>query len=140
MAELDNNKASEEKIGKNTLERDTQDSSYQDNRQDTQSSNSSYNHTVVCTSTAHTSQNNKDRAAAGVFAITLGCLGVHKFYLGYTSEGVVTLLVTLLGSLFTFGLAAVIMSTIGIIEGILYLTKSEEEFKNTYVLNKKTWF
>jgi len=61
---------------------------------------------------------------------------VHKFVLGYTTEGLVMLLVSLL----TCGIAAPIMSIIGLIEGIMYLTKSDEEFVNTYVLNKKGWF
>ena len=29
---------------------------------------------------------------------------------------------------------------IGIIEGIIYLTKSDEEFVQTYIVNKKPWF
>jgi hypothetical protein len=32
------------------------------------------------------------------------------------------------------------MGPIGLIEGILYLTKSDEEFYRTYVLGKKEWF
>ncbi|WP_247217740.1 TM2 domain-containing protein [Synechococcus sp. C9] len=76
------------------------------------------------------------KIAAGICGILLGGLGVHKFVLGYTTEGLVMLLVSLL----TCGLAAPIMSIIGLIEGIMYLTKSDEEFVNTYVLNKKGWF
>ena len=76
------------------------------------------------------------KVAAGVLAILLGSLGVHKFYLGYTKEGVIMLLVSLL----TCGLGASVMSIIGIIEGIVYLTKTDEEFVETYVTNQKTWF
>jgi TM2 domain-containing membrane protein YozV len=76
------------------------------------------------------------RIAAGVCAILLGSLGVHKFVLGYTGAGIVMLLVTLL----TFGVGAVVMHIIGIIEGITYLTKSDSEFYHTYVLNRKPWF
>jgi len=32
------------------------------------------------------------------------------------------------------------MGIIGLIEGILYLTKSDEEFVATYITNQKTWF
>jgi TM2 domain-containing membrane protein YozV len=76
------------------------------------------------------------RIAAGVCAILLGSLGVHKFILGYTGTGIVMLLITLC----TFGIGAVIMHIIGIIEGITYLTKSDAEFYHTYVLNRKPWF
>ena len=76
------------------------------------------------------------KIAAGVTAILLGGLGVHKFVLGYTQEGVIMLLVTVL----TFGMGAFVMSTIGLIEGILYLTKTDEEFVATYVTVKKGWF
>jgi TM2 domain-containing membrane protein YozV len=72
----------------------------------------------------------------GIFGILLGCLGIHKFILGYTTEGIIMLLVSVL----TCGLAAWIVGIIGLIEGILYLTKSDEEFVNTYITNKKPWF
>lgn len=73
---------------------------------------------------------------AGVCAILLGSLGVHKFILGYTTEGVILLLVTVL----TCGLGGMATSLIGLIEGIVYLTKSDEEFVATYVENKRAWF
>ena len=73
---------------------------------------------------------------AGILAIVLGGLGIHKFVLGYTKEGVITLLVTLL----TFGFGGFIMGIIGLIEGILYLTKSDADFVATYVTAKKGWF
>lgn len=66
----------------------------------------------------------------------LGSLGIHKFYLGYTKEGVIMLLVSLL----TCGIGAVVMEIIGLIEGIMYLVKSDEEFQATYVDSHKGWF
>ncbi|MEN9218865.1 MAG: TM2 domain-containing protein [Gloeomargarita sp. DG_2_bins_126] len=75
------------------------------------------------------------KVAAGICGILLGALGVHKFILGYTSEGVIMLLVSLL----TCGILSPIMGIIGLIEGIIYLTMSDEQFVNTYVLNKKGW-
>ena len=36
----------------------------------------------------------KSKIAAGLLAIFLGTLGVHKFYLGYTKEGLIMLLIT----------------------------------------------
>ena len=78
----------------------------------------------------------KNRIAAGILAILLGGLGIHKFYLGYTSTGIIMLLVTLL----TFGIGAIVMAVISLVEGILYLTKSDYEFYETYELNQKKWF
>jgi TM2 domain-containing membrane protein YozV len=76
------------------------------------------------------------KIVAGILAILVGSLGVHKFVLGYTTEGVIMLLVTVL----TCGIAGVVMSVVGIVEGIMYLTKSDEDFVRTYIQNKKGWF
>ena len=73
-------------------------------------------------------QDNK-KVLAGVMGILFGGLGVHKFILGYTQEGIIQLVV----SVVTCGIG----SLIGFIEGIIYLTKSDEEFYNTYQANKK---
>jgi len=72
------------------------------------------------------------KVVAGVLAIVLGGLGVHKFYLGYTGAGILQIVVTLV----TCGAGAVI----GLVEGVLYLTKSDEEFVATYQIGRKTWF
>jgi TM2 domain-containing membrane protein YozV len=78
------------------------------------------------------------KIVAVLLAFFLGALGGHKFYLGYTKEATTMLLVTLIGSILIF--PALVMSIIGLVEGILYLTKSDEEFVSTYVDNKKGWF
>lgn len=72
------------------------------------------------------------KVVAGVLGILFGGLGIHKFYLGYTKEGIIQLVATIV----TCGFA----SLIGLIEGILYLTKSDQEFESTYITNKKGWF
>ncbi|MFV8268921.1 TM2 domain-containing protein [Flavobacterium sp. GT2N3] len=71
------------------------------------------------------------KLAAGILAILLGGFGIHKFILGYTKEGIIQFFLS-----FLCGLGALI----GIVEGILYLTKSNEEFYQTYQVNKKGWF
>ncbi len=76
------------------------------------------------------------KVAAGVCGILLGPFGIHKFILGYTGPGIIMLLSTIL----TCGLAGVVTGTIGLIEGILYLSKSDEEFVRTYVDARKEWF
>lgn len=81
-----------------------------------------------------------NKIAAGICAILLGWLGVHKFILGYTTAGVIMLLVSTVGGFITCGVSTSIMFIIGVIEGIIYLTKSDEDFVNTYVVNKKAWF
>ena len=72
------------------------------------------------------------KVIAGILAIVLGIFAVHKFYLGYTKEGVIQLIL----SLVTCGAGGLI----GLIEGIMYLTKSDEEFDETYVKGHKGWF
>ena len=81
-----------------------------------------------------------DRAAmkvpAGICGILLGSLGVHKFILGYTGAGVIMLLITVL----TCGMGAMVTYVIGLVEGIIYLTKTDEDFVRTYVDGRKEWF
>jgi TM2 domain-containing membrane protein YozV len=76
------------------------------------------------------------KVAAGILGILIGGLGIHKFVLGYKTEG----LIMLLGTLLTCGVAAIIFGPIGLVEGILYLIKSDEEFVRTYIQNKRGWF
>jgi len=77
-----------------------------------------------------------NKLPAGVCGILLGGLGIHKFILGYTQAGLIMLLVNIL----TCGLGGIVMHIIGIIEGIIYLTKTDEEFVRTYVDGHKEWF
>lgn len=76
------------------------------------------------------------KVPAGVLAILLGALGIHKFYLGYTKEGVIMLLVSVL----TIGIGASVVGLIALIEGIIYLTKPDDQFATTYVTGRKGWF
>jgi len=76
------------------------------------------------------------KIAAGICGIILGGFGVHKFILGYTTEGVIMLLASLL----TCGILYPVAHIIGIVEGIVYLTKSDEDFVHSYVQVKKGWF
>jgi len=76
---------------------------------------------------------------AGICGILFSFLGIHKFILGYTKQGIIMLLVSIFGTIL-LGLGPLVMSIIGFIEGIIYLTKSDEDFVETYVTNKKGWF
>lgn len=82
---------------------------------------------------------------AGILAIILGSLGIHKFILGYQKEGLILLGITVISYVlmcfFGLGLLFVwIPGLIGLIEGIIYLTKTDEEFYNTYQVGRKPWF
>jgi TM2 domain-containing membrane protein YozV len=77
-----------------------------------------------------------NKIAAGICAILLGSLGVHKFILGYTGAGLVMLLITLL----TCFAAAPVIHIIGLIEGIIYLCKTDDDFVHTYVDGRREWF
>src|ERR1051326_425252 len=72
------------------------------------------------------------KLVAGLWGILVGGLGVHKFILGYTTEGIIQIVITLV----TCGIGSVV----GLIEGIIYLTKSDEDFVRTYIQNKRGWF
>ena len=77
-----------------------------------------------------------NKLAAGICGILLGGFGIHKFILGYTSAGLVMLLISVLSC----GIGYPVMHIIGLVEGIVYLTKSDEEFVRIYVDGQKAWF
>ena len=58
----------------------------------------------------------KSKVTAGILGILLGGFGIHRFYLGYTTIGVLQIVATI----FTCGIAALW----GFIEGILILVGS----------------
>jgi len=86
------------------------------------------------------------KIAAGVCGILFGTFGVHKFIVGLTGGAVTMLVVSLAcaaAAPFTCGvtlLAVPVMHIIGIIEGIIYLTKSDADFYQTYIVQKRQWF
>lgn len=82
------------------------------------------------TSPTYSKEQKDKKLIAGILAILLGAFGIHKFYLGYTKEGIIQIILSFL----------CLGGIIGLIEGILYLTKSDDEFVATYVVGKKGWF
>jgi TM2 domain-containing membrane protein YozV len=72
------------------------------------------------------------KMTAGLLGILLGAWGVHKFYLGMTTPGILAIVITIC----TCGIG----SFLGLIEGIIYLTKSDEDFYQTYIVEQKGWF
>lgn len=82
------------------------------------------------------SQTNSTKMAAGLCAIFFGGLGVHKFVLGITTPAIIMLVITVA----TCGIGGIVTGVIGLVEGIIYLTKSDEEFEAIYIKGKKPWF
>jgi TM2 domain-containing membrane protein YozV len=81
---------------------------------------------------------------AGILAIFLGWAGIHKFILGYQKEGIILLVVSIIGFMLScIGIGVFLVwatGVIGLVEGIIYLTKSDEEFYNTYEVGQRPWF
>ena len=72
------------------------------------------------------------KMVAGILGILLGGLGIHRFYLGDTMGGILRIVITVV----TCGAG----SLIGLIEGIIYLVKPDDEFQKVYIEGKKAWF
>ena len=78
-----------------------------------------------------TNKGENKKMLAGILGIVLGGFGAHKFVLGYNKEGFILLGILLI----SFPLMCVIVGAftmyipilIGLIEGIIYLTKSDDE-------------
>jgi len=77
-----------------------------------------------------------EKVPAALLAIFLGGLGIHKFYMGYKNEGIIMLAVTVL----TFFVGGFFMGIIGLIEGIIYISMHDEQFRREYVAGHKPWF
>lgn len=71
----------------------------------------------------------KSRGVAGLLAIFLGWLGIHYFYLGKNTAGIIILLV----SIFSCGTLATVVEIVTFIQGIIMLTMTEEAFEDKYV-------
>jgi TM2 domain-containing membrane protein YozV len=72
------------------------------------------------------------RVLCGVLGILIGGIGIHRFMLGDTTGGILRIVI----SIVTCGVG----SLIGFIEGIIYLTKTDEQFVKEYQEGKKAWF
>ena len=70
------------------------------------------------------------RTVAGILGILVGWTGAHRFYLGDTKGGIIRLLLNLV----------CVSWVVGLVEGIIYLTKTDAEFREIYEVGKKEWF
>ena len=73
----------------------------------------------------------QSRGIAALLAIFLGSLGVHYFYLGKTTAGIIFLVI----SLVSCGSVAAILS---LIQGIMMLCMTNEEFERRYITTTST--
>ena len=84
------------------------------------------------------SSGEKNRIVAAVLAFFLGHWGVHKFYMGKTNAGIIMLLLGTVG--WALVLPALANWAIAFVEFIIYLTKSDEQFYQEYVVGDRSWF
>jgi TM2 domain-containing membrane protein YozV len=80
----------------------------------------------------------KSRIAAALLAFFLGVFGVHKFYLGRRSAGIIMLVCGTLGWLLV--LPGMLIAIIAFIEFVIYLVKTDQDFQREYVAGDKAWF
>ncbi len=80
----------------------------------------------------------KNKWLAAVLAIFLGSFGVHKFYLGRNTAGLIMLLCFILG--FVIVVPSVVVMIISTIEGVIYIARSEQSFHDLYVAGDRAWF
>jgi len=71
----------------------------------------------------------KSKVTAAILAILLGGFGIHYFYLGKTTGGIVFLLLCCTG----------IPSLLALIQGIMMLTMTEEQFQQKYVYTESSF-
>lgn len=81
----------------------------------------------------------KNKIVAALLAFFLGMLGVHKFYLGKTTAGIIMLICGTIGWIL-IAIPPIIVGIIAFIEFIIYLTKSDQDFHDQYVVGNKAWF
>jgi len=81
----------------------------------------------------------KNKFIAALLAFFLGGLGVHKFYLGKTTAGIIMLVASLLGIVLV-GIPTLIIAIIAFVEMVIYLVKSEQDFHRDYVIGDRAWF
>ena len=88
---------------------------------------------------------------AALLAFFLGGFGAHKFYLGYPTPGLVVLITTLLGYIggctgifcivtLPLFLLPCITSVVAFVEFVIYLSRDDDEFIDTYQVNRQEWF
>lgn len=81
----------------------------------------------------------KNRVTAALLAFFLGMLGIHKFYMGKTTAGIIMLICGTLGWIL-IAIPPLVIAVIAFIEFIIYLTLSDEDFQRKYIDGDQSWF
>lgn len=71
----------------------------------------------------------RSRGVAAILALFFGALGLHYFYIGKTNAGILFLAASFL----TCGVLAIVAQVVSFIQGILFLTSTQEEFERKWV-------
>jgi TM2 domain-containing membrane protein YozV/cold shock CspA family protein len=81
----------------------------------------------------------KNKIVAALLAFFLGWLGIHKFYLGKNTAGIIMLLCGTVGWIL-LAIPPLVIGVIAFIEFIIYILKTDQEFHEQYVVGDKAWF
>lgn len=81
----------------------------------------------------------RNKLVAGLLAIFLGSFGIHKFYLGYNRAGAIMIACTMLGWVLAF-VPTMLVGLVALIEGVIYMTRSDAQFHETYEIGRREWF
>lgn len=76
--------------------------------------------------TSAVSEKSKSKVLAGLLAIFLGFLGIHNFYLGYVTKGIIQLVISLLG-IFFYGSGTIFMFIWAVVEAVLIFTGKKKK-------------
>ena len=77
----------------------------------------------------------KSRGIAGLLAILMGWCGLHYFYIGKTSAGVLFLLIALLSC----GILGTVTFIVSVIQGVLFFTVTQQEFEQKWVYSPSSF-
>uniref|UniRef100_UPI004047DAEB TM2 domain-containing protein n=1 Tax=Aliarcobacter sp. TaxID=2321116 RepID=UPI004047DAEB len=94
---------------------------------------------IYLVSSSSVDDGSKSKIVAGILALFLGGFGVHKFYLGCTTAGIIMLAIFIFGFI-AIGIPSLVIGIIAFIEALIYFFKSDDDFKEIYIDNKKCWF
>jgi TM2 domain-containing membrane protein YozV len=106
--------AKEEVVEEIKLEQQQQTQQTNQNTNTSQSSNNTNSRTL--------SDYENKRILAGIMGVLFGAYGVHNFIYGYTTKGIIQILMSTILAIFTCGLSAIAAYIWGLVEGILILT------------------
>jgi TM2 domain-containing membrane protein YozV len=86
-----------------------------------------------------TAMGERNKYVAALLAFFLGMWGIHKFYLGKNTAGIIMLVCGTIGWVL-IGIPPMIMWLVSFIETIIYLVKTDQSFHEDYIAGNKSWF